>query len=534
MTAVLTAEEPEIVGSTVPRLFTEPLPGRRVGDGPDHGCPCGCALSPETSQGFDVIEWSDRLGLRDPDGKSIILNPWQRWLLIHALEYLPGGRKPRFRTVLVLVARQNGKTMVKAVLTLYRMFVLDMRYLVGTAQDLSQAREVMNEVLVPMVLDNPELRDRFDPDAENYSDRHGIWHKTLNDEYFRLDSRWLGARMVGPHGPRYLIKALNRKAGRGLAGVGEVNIDELREQTDHKGWAAVSKTVLTNDEAQIWCMSNSGDSSSVVLNHLRGVALGGNDPSLFHAEWSAPEGCDLDDLEAWAQANPSLGYTLTAEALRSALLTDPPNVFRTEVLCQSVDVLNTALDAGAWQSCADPAGSGGDGPVALCVETAMEGDQVVAVTAAPLPDGRFRLDVVGVWDSTEKARAGVRELKSGLRPKALGWFPKGPGAALSAALRKLEGVEIKGAAMSEACMTLADYVDGRRIVHPDNPILNDHARHTGTVGSASSWIFDRGPGATHGLWASAGALHLVLNTPAPQRRKRRVLTLDAGSVTESR
>jgi hypothetical protein len=449
------------------------------------------------------------------------LYPWQRWLLIHALELNAECTRYRFRTVLTLVARQNGKTLVKAVLSLWRMFEDGADYLVGTAQDLAQAREVMNEVLVPMILDNDTLRDRFNPDSEDLTVKRGIWHKTLNDEYFRLDSGYHGGRAIGPHGPRYLIKALNRKAGRGLADVAEVNIDELREQTDYEGWAAVSKTTMANEAAQLWAMSNMGDKRSAVLNHLRGVALSGVDDSLFHAEWSGIEGCALDDHDAWVAANPSLGYGLTENVIRSALLTDPPNVFRTEVLCQSVDVLNTALDGSAWTSCADPAGADSDGPSVLCVEASIEGDSVIAVTAVLLPDGRVRFDVVGVWDSTEAARAGIEELKSAFKLRAVGWFPRGPGAALSAKMRSLKATEIKGTGITEACMTLADYVDGRRVLHSDNPILNAHVDHTGTVGNASSWIFDRGPGATHAVWAAAGALHLALAMPAATQRKRR-------------
>ena len=519
----------KLLGSTLPRIYTPPLPGRGIGEGPAGGCPCGCGLTPETSKGFAVIAWVARIELYDLEGRLVVLDPWQRWLLIHALELDEDCELLRFRTVLVLVARQNGKTLVKAVLSLWLLFEGGARYLVGTAQDLSQAREVMNEILVPMVMANPTLRERFDPDNDDLDARRGIWHKTLNDEYFRLDSQWRGGRAVPSGGqPRYLIKALNRKAGRGLSGVREVNIDELREQRDFLGWAAISKVVMAAIDAQVWCMSNMGDSTSLLLNHLRGVGLGRTDPALFLAEWSGEEGCPLDDPVAWAQANPSLGYgRLTLAAIQSALLTDPPNVFRTEVLCQGVDILNTAIDPAGWAACADSTGAGEPGPMALCVEAALEGEGVIAVAGFPLPDGRVRFELAGAWVSTEAARTGLTELKSGLRPRAFGWFPKGPGAALSAKMRKLGGVEIKGAAMSEACMTLADHVDGRRIIHPDHPILNDHARHTGTVGNASSWIFDRGPGATHAMWAAAGALHLALNMPTPPRRARRIIIAEA-------
>ncbi len=501
-----------LIGSTLPRLWTPPLPGRQEGGGCVEGC--GCGLDGGTSRGFEVVEWAGRMGWG--------LFPWQRWLLVHALELDEQCDRHRFRTVLTLVARQNGKTHVKMVLTLWRMFEQQARLCVGTAQERSQAKEVAFEGLVPMILDSP-LSARFDPDGRVTGERRGVWHKTLGEEYFRIDDE------DGRPGPRYLIKTLNRGAGRGLWGVAEVNIDETREQTDFAGWSAVSKTTMAAEDAQVWCMSNAGDSRSVVLNHLRGIGIAGTDPALFLAEWSAPDKAELGDRDGQAQANPSLGYPggVTEAAIASAAGSDPPSVFRTEVLCQFVDVLNSAVDPSAWEAGADPlGGSSGEMRPTLGVEAAVEGDQVVAVSASPLDDGRVRLDVVGVWDGTDAARHGLDELRSVLRPSAIGWYPKGPGSRLSAAMRKRGGVEIKSTAVAEAHMTFADWVDARRIVHDGDRILDAHARQTGMVGSAASWVFDRGPGATHAMWAAAAALHLALNSETPREGRRTIIVPD--------
>jgi hypothetical protein len=513
-----------VKGRTLPRLYTPPLPGRRKGDGPSAGCPCRCALSSETSDGFEVIAWAKRIGIK--------LNPWQRWLLIHGLELDAACEGYRFRVFVVLVARQNGKTLVKMVLTLWRLYVRGVRLCVGTAQDLSQAREVMNEGLVPLMLDKPALSERFDPDNEDQDARRGIWHKTLNDEYFRLDSEWRGGRAVGPHGPRYLIKALNRRAGRGLWDVGEVNIDELREQTDFAGWSSISKVVMAAEDAQIWCMSNAGDSSSLLLNHLRSIALAGTDPAMFHAEWSAEDGCELDDPKAWAQANPSLGYTLPEAAIRSALATDPPAVFRTEVLCQFVGALNAAVDPFAWAACVDAGGSldGLRDRLAVCVE-AGAGGHVAAIAAAELPDdGRVRFAVVGSWPSMQEARRALPGLRELWRPKALGWFPAGPGAALSASMRKAKAVPIKGASVAEACMTFGDYVKGRRVLQPDDPLLTEQVGRTSKVGTAKTWEFDRSnPEPIERAFAAAGALYLALDLKRPLSGRRVILPSDVAS-----
>ena len=95
-----TVAAPKRYGSEQPRIFTPPL--RR--------------LTPKTSLGFSAVEFAE-------DVLEMSLFPWQRWLLIHALETLPDGSF-RFRNVVVLVARQNGKSTLSIVLSQWSMYVL--------------------------------------------------------------------------------------------------------------------------------------------------------------------------------------------------------------------------------------------------------------------------------------------------------------------------------------------------------------------------------------------------------------------------
>jgi hypothetical protein len=117
-----------LLGSTLPRLWTRPL-----GTGPPGPCGCGCALTEHTSFGFDVAWFAEHV-LGTP------LDPWERWLAIHAGELLPNGL-PRFRHVLVIVARQNGKTWLLTVLALYWLFVEQVGLILSTSSALEYARE---------------------------------------------------------------------------------------------------------------------------------------------------------------------------------------------------------------------------------------------------------------------------------------------------------------------------------------------------------------------------------------------------------
>lgn len=322
-------------GVTEPRIFTPPL--RK--------------LTPKTSLGFEVTEFgTDVLGVE--------WMPWQKWLNVHALELREDGR-PRFRTVLVLIARQNGKTTWAQVRSLWRMFVDEAALVIGTAQDLETAEDVWTGA-VEMAESVPELAAEI-----------AAVDRTNGKKALRLTG-----------GQRYVVKAASRKAGRGKSG-DEVLLDELREHRDWEAWGALTKTTMARPDALILCLSNAGDGSSVVLNHLRTIAMEKmNDPTtdIGIFEWSAPDDCDLDDKSGWAQANPALGYTIEERTVVSARTTDPEDVFRTEVLCQWVDNsgADDVLSPADWTAAESDAAPSGELSLAVDVGPNQVWSSIVA------------------------------------------------------------------------------------------------------------------------------------------------------------
>lgn len=329
-----------LLGSESPRIFTPPLR----------------PLTPQTSHGYAVVQFAEE-ALQTP------LLPWQRWLMIHGLELLPDG-SPRFRTVILLVARQNGKTTALQVLSLWAMYVAGVDLIIGTAQDLDTAEEVWDGA-VNMAKGVPDMA------AEIAAVSMSNGKKSVE--------------LTG--GAKYKVKAASRKAGRGLAS-DLILMDELREHTKWDAWSAVSKTRNARPNAQLWGPSNAGDGQSVVLAHLRRIAhaaLGDPDgyvgdsaqprepdTTLGIFEWSAAPGCDIWDRSGWAQANPSLGYTISERTIASDAATDPEGTFRTEVLCQWVDRLADSpdeLNPTTWAACLD-ADAKPSGAVVLGVDVA--------------------------------------------------------------------------------------------------------------------------------------------------------------------
>ncbi|SDU42467.1 hypothetical protein [Jiangella alkaliphila] len=474
------------LGRTEPRLYTPPLR----------------PLTRETTRGFEVIEFAELIG--EP------LLPWQQWLVKHALELNEDGTY-RFRTVLVLVARQNGKSSLKRIVSLWRLYMDSARLVLGVAQDVSLAREQWN-YCQDTIHASPDLEAEFD-----------VARNVNGDEWFRL------TKSAG--GGRYKIAASNRKAGRGLS-IDELNIDELREQRNWAAWSALSKTTMARAYSQIWAMSNAGDDESVVLNQLREAALAGRDPSLGLSlglfEWSGPDGCELDDWDALAQANPALGYTISEGAIFAALGTDPPDVFRTEVLCQKVDQLDGAIDLARWNANADPSGGMPTDGLVACFEVDEDGQHATLGVAAHLGDGRVRGAIRKSWPSAAAARAELADVLDDLAPTAVAWFPSGPSAEFAPILRpagmiKMKGrhlhrgreyVELTGLKVSEACMGLAGLTKAGQLIHPADPLLDAHITGSKKLPTGDGWRFvRRGAGHVSAAYAMAGAAHVALTLP---------------------
>lgn len=469
----------KLYGSVTPRLWTPPLR----------------TLSRRTSDGYAVADFADMTG--EP------LLPWERWTAIHGLELLPDGTY-RFRTVLVLAARQNAKSHLKRTISLWKMYVGGARRILGVAQDVALARDQWN-MCQETIHECPDLQAEW-----------GRARNVNGDEWFEASDC------------RYSIKAFNRRAGRGGSN-DEVNCDELREATDWRGWAAVSKTTNARAKAQVWGMSNAGDDQSLVLNSLQDNALAGNDESLGIFEYSAEPGCELDDPAAIRQANPGLGHIVSMAAIKSALGTDPPAVYRSEVLCQRVDVLESAVDFAAWRDCADAKGTMDAlrGRLAACFDVSPDGKHCTLAVAAKLPDSRVRTEIAQAWDSTDAARTQLPALLARIKPLAFAWYPSGPAAALGPLLRAQPSAqELTGGRVLECSQGLADLVLARRIIQADQPLLNSQISASRKLITGDGWRFGRkAEGHVDAVYACAGAVNTALTMPEPRRPRMRVMTV---------
>ena len=334
-------------------------------------------------------------------------------------------------------------------------------------------------------------------------------------------NRGTGKReLVLDTGDRYKVIAATRKA-RGLSS-DLIMMDEMREQTNWEAWGAISKTMMAKPTAILFGLSNAGDVTSVVLRHLRlqahsrlgdpdGIAstrgtLGGEDmdESLGLFEWSAEPECRIDDIEQWAQANPSLGYGfLTERALRSAMLTDPEPVFRTECLCQWVEtLLPQPFPDGTWDAGQDPMSRiAPESELYFGIDLSNDRKWTSIGVCGLREDGNYHIELVARRVGTEWAIDWFRE--RGLRGKMnLAFQGRGaPVTGLAEQICTLEGIErcaIDGPELSAGWGRFWDGIaastppggiprGGVRIFHLPQPILDTpgHTMQTRHLGAGA-------------------------------------------------
>lgn len=437
-----------MTGRTEPRLWTRELR----------------PLTEETSLGYACSEYA-RSVLRKT------LYPWQEWALIHALEIVGalGGRWSfRFRTVLFMVSRQNGKTVLSEIIASFFMNVLMAERIFGTSLSLDKAEEVWEAVIA-----DQEAFDELSADIDRISRTNGK------------------KKLVLTGNREYKVGAPTRRAGRGDSN-DLVMLDEVREHRDWEAWSAAAASINAKPNGLIVCFSNAGDPDSIVLRQLRAQALGnaqnlggevdGSTLGLF--EWSAEEGAATDDLDALAQANPALGYgRLTERALLSNRQTFPEAKFRAECMCQQVETLLPApFPDGAWEAGIDPQSRiADDSDLYYGIDLSQDRRWTSIGVCGQRPDGSWHIEVVARRIGTEWAIDWFRQRAARGRMKLAFQSRGAPVGGLAEQICTLQGIEriaIEGAELSNGWGRFYDAVvaaktgGGTPIYHLPQPVLD--------------------------------------------------------------
>ncbi|SCX05933.1 hypothetical protein [Mycolicibacterium fluoranthenivorans] len=499
-------------GHTKARVYTPPLPENCDTDRID-GCLCGCGLNPDTSWGFECIAFLENV-LR------WVLIPYQKWLYIHALEKNLAGTGFRFQTLIVLIARQNGKTQWLKGLGLWKLYMDGAEQVLITAQNLDLAEKTLSEAVAD-VKSNRLLRREYRRYSQT-NGKHRMILKSVNDWRRAQGLEPLG--LAGAENPReWRTTPATRKGGRSLS-VDLAMLDELREHQNWLAWNAITPTTQARPRSLVVGASNAGDATSVVLRSLRDGATAKiqvgetarTKIGLF--EYSVPDDVEFDDPEFWPMANPAMGYLpdFDEERLYGKLEeAEPDNIagFKTEYLCMWVSALQPGvLPAADWRETTDKnSRRRADADVWASVDVNYERTKSYVGVTAERGDGNWHNELVAAARGTDWVLPWFLDPKRLIedetgpiigadgkkyRSRFKGVVIQARGAPASGQIETLQKagipvVELGGPDLTKAYGDYYDLLTQHRVKHRPSPALDEAAAVAQAKSLGDAWVMDR-------------------------------------------
>jgi phage terminase large subunit-like protein len=330
--------------------------------------------------------------LRVPKGtgvkKRFRLRDWQREIVHGLLD------DPRPRQGLLAVPRGNGKTSLAGCLGLYGLYAdgVEGAEVIVVASDERQARILFN-IARRMVELEPRLLER----TQIYQDR--LYVPATDSVLMALPAEPPG--LLG-FNPSLLV------------------VDELGVVKPETWEAAASAAGKRPDSLTLAISTPAADQESVMWSLVELGRAGA--PSFFYREYAAPEGCDLDDEQAWRIANPALGDFLHIDAMRAVRRTTREAAFRRFRLGQWNTVLEDAwLPPGAWDACDTGEPIEDDTEVIIGLDGSFSNDStgLILATCEEVP----HLDRAALWekgpDDGPDWRVDVQDVEEAIRELCL-------------------------------------------------------------------------------------------------------------------
>lgn len=344
------------VGQELPRLETKLLGGK--------------------SYGPLVAAWAER-------HLQVTLMPWQVRALSGQLSHDDAGRL-QFRESLTTCARQQGKSV--ALTALIGWWITDYAEMLGrpqsvmsTANQLDRAEAIFNQ-LAPVLVEH-------------------FGGKQLQA---------IGRKSVKVGKSEWVIRAATTRLHGGSYDL--IVVDELWNIPAPVMDEALRPSQIARPNPLLSCWSTAGDLSSAAMIQMREQALAeidrGEVNDLYFAEWSMPLGANPKDEKWWGYANPSLGTTVTLEALRAA---SKKESFLRAHLNQWITAKGSMLDPGVWDALSVnmPMPSGG----VLAVDSSVDEARYVGVRAV-MVDGRCMVNLEFTVNTEEQMWAEIQRVMS--------------------------------------------------------------------------------------------------------------------------
>jgi phage terminase large subunit-like protein len=408
----------------------------------------------------EIAKMADDLGMP--------LLPWQRWVLDDMMRVDAKGNYVR-KLTLCLVSRQNGKSHLGRMRIIWGLFYGgEMKHLIMSS---NRATALMTFREIAWVIENAP-------------------HLKAGTKAIRYANG--GERIELLNGATLDLVSDTRDSSRGRT-ADFLWIDEVREIST-EGYKAAIPTTRARFNSQTLLTSNAGDAFSETLNSLRERALSNPPKSFGFYEYSAPQYCKITDRNAWAMANPALGYTITEDTLEEAVATSPIENTRTELLCQWIDSLQSPWPHGILEETSDstltiPAG----GYTVFGFDVSPSRRNASLVAGQLMGDGRIGVGILQTWESQVsvddlKIAADIKAWADQYRPKMI-CYDKYATQSIAERLANAGQItkDVSGQQFYQACSDLLDGLVNHRVVHNGQEELIRQMNNAAAKVNDSSW-----------------------------------------------
>ncbi|MEU9805035.1 hypothetical protein [Mycobacterium sp. NPDC050853] len=441
------------------------LPSSDVSDAPVLGAqrprieclPAGVVYS----AGADAVALCDEMGFE--------LDPWQQYVLEHALGEREDGRWAAFEVGLP-VPRQNGKSGIIEARILAGLFLFDEELIVYSAHEFKTAIEIMRRVEYHL----HNSGKQFKP-----SRSHG-------QEGFELP-----ADDDHPRARRVIFQSRTKAGGRGLSGDCVILDEAMIIKPEAIG--TLMPTMAARPNPQIWYAGSAVDQeihphgfifSAIRHRGVEGGKVPGSEPRLCFMEWSAEKGAKRSDPHVQAQANPAVGFRITLEYIADELraMQHTPHIFDVERLGigdwpEMTDAALRPIGTQVWTDQADAAPTL-QSPYPLVLAVHREGNMwsIGGAQWTAAGTGHVEIGWSGHGGPTVIAERLVR-IVADADPSALVIDPRGPANILLPHLAQLgiEASQVNAGEVAIACDGFLTALGDGQVTHSGQPILDGSA-----------------------------------------------------------
>lgn len=320
-------------------------------------------------------------------------------------------------------------------------------------------------------------------------------HVDNNDELSRLVSKVVRTNgeeaIVFKNGAAIKFVARSKNSGRGFS-ADLLVCDEAQDMSDDD-FAALQPVLFSvkNPQTILTGTPPIPTIDGTVWNRFRDIGIAGENERFSWLEWSAKRDDDFADPQVWAKANPALGFRGEVLTVAGEFATMDAETFARERLGIWAGLgSNSVIDMTLWGdlvSDIDPTD-----PVAFAIDVSPDRDMASIGVAGYLGE------VVHVQVIENRAGTGwvvpaLKKLKEKYAPVAIVVDSGSPAAALIPDLQAahIRFMQTNATDMAQACGAFFDRVQNERLLHANQPALNDALVSAGKRPVRDAWAWSR-------------------------------------------